>query len=78
MAATKIATLDQVLASRVKIYFKHRVNFHKPDIVEFAKMQSWCDRNCKGRWNSNSHYAYYFQFEDEYDATMFMLKYGGK
>lgn len=76
--ALTIPSVREVLATRARASFPYRVDFNKPNVVEFAKMQSWCDKNCKGIWRSNSNYAYYFQFEDEYDATMFMLKWGSR
>jgi hypothetical protein len=39
-------------------------------------MKSWCEDNCKSIWRCESHHALYFQFEDDYDATMFMLRWG--
>lgn len=40
-------------------------------------MEDWCGENCKGLWRSHSTYAIYWQFEEEKDAIMFMLRWGG-
>jgi hypothetical protein len=37
-------------------------------------MKEWCEANCKDIWRNEQVHAIYFQFADDYDATMFMLK----
>jgi hypothetical protein len=39
-------------------------------------MAVWCITNCRGLWREEHYHALYFQFEDDYDAMMFMLKFG--
>ena len=39
-------------------------------------MKEWCETNCKGIWRNEQEHALYFQFSDDYDATMFMLRWG--
>jgi hypothetical protein len=41
-------------------------------------MKQWCEDNCKSIWRCEHFHALYFQFENDYDATMFMLKWGTK
>jgi hypothetical protein len=39
-------------------------------------MKEWCEEKCEGLWRCESFHALYFQFEQERDATMFMLRWG--
>ncbi len=39
-------------------------------------MREWCNNNCTGLWRLEHVHALYFQFEEERDATMFMLRWG--
>ena len=76
MAGTKVATLGELLATRVRTVFPYRINFNKVDYSNLESMRHWCHKNCKSIWRCESHHALYFQFEDDYDATMFMLRWG--
>lgn len=67
-------SLSQVLATRARAMFPYRINFQTVGYQTLPLMKSWCEVNCKGLWRCESHYALYFQFENEYDATMFMLR----
>lgn len=78
MAGTKIASLNHVLATRVRAVFPYRVNFNNIPVAQVEEMAVWCINNCKGLWREEHYHALYFQFEDDYDATMFMLKFGGR
>ena len=75
MAGTKIGTLAELLASRARATYRYRVNFDGP--VDVEEISKWCEINCRGMWRKNYTYAVYYQFEDDYDATMFMLRWGG-
>jgi len=39
-------------------------------------MRQWCTENCQGLWRLQHVHALYFQFEEERDAVMFMLRWG--
>lgn len=78
MAGTKIASLNHVLSTRVRAVFPYRVNFNNIPVAQVEEMAVWCINNCKGLWREEHYHALYFQFEDDYDATMFMLKFGGR
>ena len=78
MAGTKIASLNQLLATRARAVFPHRVNFDQIQISQITEMADWCTNNCKGLWREEHYHALYFQFENDYDAVMFMLKFGGR
>lgn len=78
MAGTKISTLDNILATRAKIIYPYRVNFDNITHNQIEEMAVWCINNCKEIWREEHYYALYFQFTDERDAMMFMLKFGGK
>jgi len=69
-------SLEDILATRVKTQFRYRVNFVSilPENQEL--MKEWCRENCHDLWHSHNNYAIYFQFENEKDATMFMLRWG--
>jgi hypothetical protein len=74
MVKTKVATLNELLATRARAVFPYRVNFDKLGYENLPLMKSWCENNCKSIWRCESTHALYFQFEDDYDATMFMLR----
>ena len=73
----KIATVQEVLATRARAVFPYRINFDKINYTTLPLMKQWCEDNCKSLWRCESYHALYFQFEDDYDATMFMLKWSG-
>lgn len=67
--------LEQLLATRVRINFRYRVNLSPgTDYVKLKEIDEWCRTHCKGPWQSNDKFAVYYQFEDERDATLFTLK----
>lgn len=73
----KIANIEEILATRFRATFSHRVNFNTVGYDNVEPMKEWCRKNCDGLWRSETHYALYWQFELERDATMFMLRWGG-
>jgi hypothetical protein len=73
----KVASLNEILATRSRAIFPHRVNFEQVGYETLKSMISWCEKSCKGIWRCEKVHAIYFQFSDDYDATMFMLKWGG-
>jgi hypothetical protein len=73
----RIASVQEVLATRARSIFPYRINFDKVGYENLALMKTWCESNCKSIWRCESTHALYFQFEDDYDATMFMLRWGG-
>jgi hypothetical protein len=73
----KIASFNDILATRSRAVFSHRINFDNVGYETLPKMKEWCDTNCQGIWRCNVIHALYFQFELDTDATMFMLKWGG-
>jgi len=78
MAKTKVASLNELLATRARAVFPYRVNFNQITIAQVEEMAVWCINNCQGLWREEHYHALYFQFEDDYDAMMFMLKFGGR
>ena len=77
MAGFKVASLGQLLATRARATFPYRINFDKINYTTLPVMKQWCEDNCKSLWRCESYHALYFQFEDDHDATMFMLKWSG-
>ena len=77
IAKTKIGTLDDILRSRSRAIFAYRVNFDSIGYENLEPMKEWCEQNCKSIWRAQHTHALYFQFENDYDATMFMLRWGG-
>jgi len=67
-------SLEDILATREKTRFRHRVNFASVLPENYDLMEEWCRENCHDSWRSNYMFAIYFQFENEKDATMFMLR----
>lgn len=76
-AGTKIATLNEVLATRSKMEFRYRFDFSEFDYKDFHAAKQWCEETCQGVWHIESTHALYFQFDNDRDAIMFMLKWSG-
>ena len=72
----KIGSLNEILATRSRAIFPYRINFQSVGYETLPAMKQWCETNCKGIWRSEQVHTIYFQFSDDYDATMFMLKWG--
>jgi hypothetical protein len=73
----KIASIQEILATRVRATFSHRINFDRIGYGNLDPMREWCNEKCYGLWRCETTHALYWQFEDEKDATMFMLRWGG-
>lgn len=73
----KVATVQEIMATRARAIFSHRINFDTVSYETLPKMKEWCEEKCEGLWRCEQYYAIYFQFELEKDATMFMLRWGG-
>lgn len=72
----KVGSVDELLATRARATFSYRINFLSIMVGNVDKMKAWCKDNCEGIWRSETYHALYFQFEQERDATMFMLRWG--
>ena len=72
----KTASINEILATRARATFSHRVNFDTIGYESMDQMRSWCEENCRGLWRLQHVHALYFQFEEERDAMMFMLRWG--
>ena len=72
----KTASLDEVLLTRAREIWTHRINFNQVGLENIHLMNQWCEQNCRGIWRAETQFALYWQFTDEYDATMFMLRWG--
>jgi hypothetical protein len=72
----KIASIQEILATRVRATFSHRINFENIGYSNLDSMREWCNEKCHGLWRCETTHALYWQFEDEKDATMFMLRWG--
>jgi hypothetical protein len=72
----RVATVQEIMATRARATFSHRINFDKLGYETLPLMKSWCEEKCEGLWRCESYHALYFQFENERDATMFMLRWG--
>jgi hypothetical protein len=77
MVKTKVATLNDLLATRARARFPYRINFSSARLDNIEEMKEWCQLNCRDIWRCESYFAIYFQFGDDYDATMFALKWAG-
>ena len=78
MAKTKLGSINEVLSTRARAVFPYRVNFNQITVAQVEEMAVWCINNCKELWREEHYHALYFQFTDERDAMMFMLKFGGR
>lgn len=72
----KTASINEILATRARATFSHRVNFDTIGYESMDQMRSWCEENCQGMWRMQHVHALYFQFEEERDAVIFMLRWG--
>ena len=70
----RVATLDEVLATRARATFSHRINFQEVGYETLPKMKQWCEENCEDLWRCESTHALYFQFDDERDVINFSLR----
>ena len=73
---TTLPSIVEVLATRARATFNYRINFDLIGLANLDTMRTWCHEKCTGLWRCESTHALYFQFEDDYDATMFMLRWG--
>lgn len=72
----RIASLDEIMLTRAREVWTRRINFDYVGLENKNLMNQWCEQNCKGIWRAETHFALYWQFADEQDATMFMLRWG--
>lgn len=70
----RVASVNKILATRARATFSHRVNFDYVGLTNKSEMNNWCEENCTGLWRSETYHALYWQFENEKDAMMFMLR----
>lgn len=75
--AVKTADLREILATRARATFSHRINFDTIGYDSMDLMRQWCNDNCTGLWRLEHVHALYFQFENDRDAMLFMLRWGG-
>lgn len=73
----KVGSVNEILATRARATFSHRINFDEVGYITLPKMKEWCEENCEGLWRCEAFHALYFQFELDKDAMMFMLRWGG-
>jgi len=72
----RTASLQEILATRARSTFAYRINFDSVSTFNIPLMKTWCDQHCCDIWRSETFLALYFQFANEKDATMFMLRWG--
>lgn len=73
----KVGSVNEILATRARATFSHRVNFEAVGYETLPEMKAWCEEHCEGLWRCESIHALYFQFAQERDAMLFMLKWSG-
>ena len=72
----RTASVQEIMATRARATFAYRINFQEVGYLTLPKMKEWCEEKCEGLWRFQSTHALYFQFAEERDATMFMLRWG--
>ncbi len=72
----KTASIDEVLLTRSRSVWTHRINFDRISLENIELMNQWCEQNCRSIWRAETQFALYWQFTDEQDATMFALRWG--
>lgn len=70
----KTASLNEIMATRARATFRYRVNFDSVPLQNLEDMRAWCVDNCQDLWRCESYHALYFQFADDHDAMIFMLR----
>jgi hypothetical protein len=78
MSNPKVGSLREILSTRTRAVFPYRVNFDRITLAQIEEMAVWCINNCEGLWREEHYHALYFQFDNDHDAVMFMLKFGGR
>ena len=48
----KTANLREILATRSRATFAHRINFDRVGYDTLPKMKEWCESNCTGLWRN--------------------------
>lgn len=74
MATTSI---EQILATRARTSFSYKITFEQVLLTNIPQMEDWCREYCQDLWRNHTFYMIYglcWQFSDEKDATMFMLR----
>jgi hypothetical protein len=75
--AVKTASIREIIATRARTTYAYRIDFETIGYETLPRMTEWCEYNCEDLWRCQSTHALYFQFAEERDAMMFMLKWGG-
>jgi hypothetical protein len=70
----KTATIEDVLATRMRSEWPYRVNFDQIGYHALDEMKQWCEKNCQGQYRFEHVHALYFQFKEERDAFLFKLR----
>ena len=71
-----LPNVREIMATRARATFRYRINFQTIGYENKDRMKLWCHDNCRGLWRAEMYHALYFQFEEEQDATVFMLRWG--
>lgn len=72
----RVGSLEEILQTRFRATYNQRINFDYVGLNNKNEMNQWCSENCTGLWRSETFHALYWQFENDRDATMFMLRWG--
>jgi len=72
----KISNIQEIMATRSRATFSHRISFEQISYTNIDPMRDWCSKNCDGLWRCETIHAIYWQFELEQEAMMFMLRWG--
>ena len=72
----KVGSVNEILATRSRATFSHRINFERVGYLNLDEMKWWCEENCQDIWRAETTHALYWQFANESDAMMFMLRWG--
>lgn len=71
-----LPSISQVMATRARATYSHRINFQSISYDKLDTMKEWCYDNCRDMWRHETTHAIYWQFADEQDAMMFTLRWG--
>lgn len=74
MEKLRIASVREIMSTRARATYSHRVNFQTVGYTTVHDMNRWCEDHCSGLWRSETVHAVYWQFELERDALVFTLK----
>lgn len=71
-----MASLEQLMRTRVRSFYEHRIDVGRRTNEELDEMVTWCRVSLQGEWNYSAIYGTYFFFMESKEASLFALRWG--